>query len=280
MMHPSSRRSRLILSKQVHHFSLPMIEFRFAQRNLRWKEKITMFRSHHFIATCFAIIALGTSAVGASAGMRSATGNGDAVEITDLRPFTHVAYIPTGSALSSITIEGIKLVKVATKRRTVTNERYCQPWAEPGGSMYCQRTTEESPVLAYQVTYLYWGRPMVSDEYGNTYFTFSVYFRQDEISPRLREILALGKIRRAALEEFFEVSTSRAPTQQIVIDSANSKLCDGNYLDGNWTRTNPTCEDKIVYLRVASASPYITVRVDPASSRIEAAVAASEPWRK
>ena len=146
--------------------------------------------------------------------------------------------------------------------------------------MDCQRITEESPVPAYQVTYSYRGRPMVSDEYGNTYFTFSVYFRQDELSQRLREILALGKIRRAALEEFFEVTMSRAPTQQIVIDSANSTLCDGNYLDGNWTNTNPTCEDKIVYQRVASASPYITVRVDPASSRIEAAAAASGPSRK
>ena len=239
-----------------------------------------MLRSHHFIATCFAIIALGT-AVGASAGMRPASGNGNVVEITDLQPFTHVAYIPTGSGLSSIRIEGVKLVKVATKRRIVTKERYCnQPWAEPGGSMDCQRITEESPVPAYQVTYSYWGRPMVSDEYGNTYFTFSVYFRQDELSQRLREILALGKIRRAALEEFFEVTMSRAPTQQIVIDSANSTLCDGNYLDGNWTRTNPKCEDKIVYQRVASASPYITVRVVPASSRIEAAAAVGEPSQK
>jgi len=146
--------------------------------------------------------------------------------------------------------------------------------------MYCQPITEESPVPAYQVTYSYWGRPMVSDEYGSTYFTFSVYFRQDEISPRLREILALGKIRRATLEEFFEVTTSKATAQQIVIDSANSTLCDGNYFDGNWTRTNPKCEDKIVYQRVASASPYFTVRVDPAASRIEAAAAPSEPSRK
>jgi len=81
-----------------------------------------MLRSHHFIATCFAIIALGTSAVGASAGMRSATGNGSVVEITDPQPFTHVAYIPTGSGLSSIRIEGVKLVKVATKRPH-SNER-------------------------------------------------------------------------------------------------------------------------------------------------------------
>jgi len=44
----------------------------------------------------FGIIASGTSAVGASAGMRSATGNGDVLEITDLQPFTHVAYVPTG----------------------------------------------------------------------------------------------------------------------------------------------------------------------------------------
>jgi hypothetical protein len=240
-----------------------------------------MLRSHHFIATCFAIIALGTSAVGASAGMHSAPANGDVVEITDLQPFTHVAYIPTGSALSSIRIEGIKLVKVATRRRIVANERYCnQPWAEPGGSMYCQRISQESPVPAYQVTYSYRGRPMVSDEYGSTYFTLNVYFRPNEISPRLREILALGKIRPATLDEFFEVTTSRAPIQQIVIDSANSTLCDGNYLDGNWTRTNPKCEDKIVYQRVANASPYITVRVDPASSRIEAAAVASEPSRK
>jgi len=240
-----------------------------------------MLRSHHFIATCFAIIALGTSAVGARAATRTATGDGNVVEITDLQPFTHVVYIPTGSALPSIRIEGIKLVKIATKRRIVTNERYCnQPWTEPGGSMDCQRITEESPVPAYQVTYSYRGRPMVSDEYGNTYFTFSVYFRQDELSQRLREILALGKIRRAALEEFFEVTMSRAPTQQIVIDSANSTLCDGNYLDGNWTRTNPKCEDKIVYQRVASASPYITVRVVPASSRIEAAAAVGEPSQK
>ena len=79
--------------------------------------------------------------------------------------------------------------------------------------MDCQRITEESPVPAYQVTYSYRGRPMVSDEYGNTYFTFSVYFRQDEISPRLREILALGKIRRAALEEFFEITASRVTAQ-------------------------------------------------------------------
>jgi hypothetical protein len=240
-----------------------------------------MRRSHHFVATCFAIIAVGTSAAAASAEVRALAGNGDVVESTNLHPFTHVAAIPTGSSLSSVRIESIRLVKVATKRRTVTNDRYCNlPWMELGGSMACQRTADESPVPAYRVTYSYRGQPLASDEYGNPYFTFSVYFRPDEIGQRLREMVAFGKVRRANLEEFFQLSTSRESVQQIVIDSANSTLCDGNYVDGNWTRTNPKCQDRIVYQRVATASPYISVRVDPAYSRIETAAAARELWRQ
>ena len=239
-----------------------------------------MLRSNNLTATCFAIIALGASSVAATAEVRASAGNEDVVEITDLQPFTHMADIPMGSSLPSVRIKSIKLVKVATKRRTVTNERYCnQPWADPGGSMECQRAIDERTEPAYRVTYSYRGQPLVSDEFGNTYVTFSVYFRPDEISPRLREILALGKIRRAALEEFFQLTTSTEPVQQTVIDSAKSALCDGNYVDGNWTRTNPKCEDRVVYRKVATASPYISVRVDPASSRIETA-AAREPWRK
>jgi hypothetical protein len=239
--------------------------------------EITMRRSHQFIATCFAVIALGTTITAAGAEMQSSSGNGDVVEITDLQPFTHVAYVPAGLGTSSIRIEGIKRVQVFTKRRSVTNERYCNhPWAEPGGSMYCQRTIDESPVPAYRVTYSYRGQPMTSDEYGSTYFTFSVYFRPDEVSPRLRETLALGKIRRAALEEFFQLSTSRESVQQTVIDPANSAFCDGNYVDGSWIRTNPKCGDRVVYDTVAAASAYISVRVDPAYSRIETAAAARE----
>ena len=89
----------------------------------------------HCIPSCFAIISLVTTA--ATAETRPSAGNADAVDITDLQPFTHIAYIPMGSTVSSIRIEGCKLVKVATKRRTVTSERYCtQPWAEPGGSRW------------------------------------------------------------------------------------------------------------------------------------------------
>src|SRR6516162_5563399 len=195
MMRPSSLRDFLILSGAWRKHTGMMIEFHFAQRTLRRKEKTSMFRLH-FVATCFAIITLGTTAI--TAGTLVSTRNGDVMEITDLQPFTHVAEIPVGSQTSSIRIEGIKLVKIATKRRTVTNEVSCnQPWAEPGGSMFCQRTADESPVPAYRVTYSYRSQPMASDEYGNSDFTFSVYFRPDEISPRLRELVAGGKAQRA-----------------------------------------------------------------------------------
>jgi hypothetical protein len=202
------------------------------------------------------------------------------VEITDLQPFTHAAEIPVGSQTSSIRIEGIKLVKIATKRRTVTNEAYCnQPWAEPGGSMFCQRTADESPVPAYRVTYSYRSQPLASDEYGNPHFDFSVYFRPDEISPRLRELVASGKVRRAELAELFDIATSRERVQEIVIDQAKSTLCDGNYVDGNWVHADRKCEDNIAYRRVSMPSSYIRVEVNPGTSRYETA-AASAPGQK
>jgi hypothetical protein len=254
-----------------------MIEFHFAQRNLRRKEKTSMFRLNS-VATCFAIITLGTTAI--TAGTLASTRDGNVVEITDLQPFTHVADIPVGSQTSSIRIEGIKLVKIASKHRTVTNEVYCnQLGTEPGGSMFCQRTTDESPVRAYRVTYSYRSQPMASDEYGNRYFTFSVYFRPDEISPRLRELVAGGKAQRAELAEFFDIATSREPVQETVIDEARSILCDGNYVDGNWVHTNPKCEDSIAYQRAAMPSPYLRVEVNPGTPRYETA-AASAAWQK
>ena len=236
-----------------------------------------MFRLHS-VTTCFAIITLGTTAI--TAGTLASTRNGDVVEITDLRPFTHAAEIPVGSQTASIRIEGIKFVKIATKRRSITNGVYCnQPWAEPGGSMSCERTADESPVPAYRVTYSYRGQPLASDEYGNPYFTFNVYFRPDEISPRLRERVASGKIGRAELAEFFDIATSREPVQETVIDETRSTLCDGNYVDGNWIHTNPKCEDNIAYRRVAMPSPYLRVEVNSGTPRY-ATAAASAPWQK
>lgn len=192
----------------------------------------------------------------------SATSNDDLVEIADLQLFTHSATIPAGGDVSSIKIESVKAVMVATKRRSVTKSRDCdQPASEPGGSMDCRHITDESYVPAYRVTYSYRGEPMASDEYGNRYFTFSVYFHPDEISADLRRVLSLSKVNRAAAAEFFQLTTQREFIQRVAIDGANSTICDGNYVDGNWVHTGPNCEDGIAYTRVEIPSPYITVKL-------------------
>ena len=239
-----------------------------------------MFRTHQFIATCFAIVGLSTAAVAASARAK----RGEVVEVTDLHPFTHVAYIPADANLSSIKMEGIKAVKVATRLRSVTSSTsYCEyqyRFAEPGGSMYCPQITNESAVPAYQVSYSFKGQPMASDEYGNTSFTFSVYFRAGELDPALLRALSSGSVSRTAAAEFFQLASSRGSVPQTVIDRAKSKFCDGTYVDGNWIHTNPKCEDAVAYKVIAVPSPYIAVKVNPVFPRIETAAARRHPARK
>jgi len=228
-----------------------------------------MFRKQQVIATCFAIIGLGPAGVAALAPSR----DGTEVEVSDLRPFTHSAYIPMGADLSSIKMESIRAVKVASRLRTVISQRYCeQRLIEPGGSMYCPQTTEESPVQAYKVSYSFKGQPMASDEYGTHNFTFSVYFRPDELDPGLLRALSSGSISRTDAAEFFQVTTSRDSVRQTVIDEANSHLCDGNYVDGNWTHTDPKCAETVAYKVIASPSTYITVTVEPTSSHERSSV--------
>ena len=192
---------------------------------------------------------------------------GELTEIGDLQPFTHIAYIPASTDLSSIKIKGIKAVKVTTKARSVMNPQQCKESSarEPGGSMYCPYMTSESSVPAYEVTYSFTGPPIASDEYSNTNFTFRVYFRPEELSPALHRTLSSAKVSRAAAAEFFRFSMSRDSIQQVAIDEANSTFCDGSFVDGNWTHTSSGCEDRIAYKSVADASPYLTVKVDPAA---------------
>ena len=232
-----------------------------------------MFVTRQLIATCFAIIAWGSVAVAAIPKTRH---EGDASIVLDLQPFTHIAYIPASADLSSLRIESIKATKVATRVRVTTDRRYCQEHSavEPGGSMYCPRTSDESFVHASQVTYSFRGQPVASDEYGNPNFTFSVYFRPDEMSPALRSAISSGKTKGTFAAEFFRVTTSRDSIRHVVVDST---ICDGNYVDGNWTRTNPKCEDTMAYQSVARPSIYITVSVDPVTSPVETAAAGKSP---
>lgn len=242
-----------------------------------------MFRVDHFIAVCSAIIAFGTTASAAapetrrneevpSAMVSAPTEGREIVQISDLQPFTHTAYIPVDSDLPSIKVEGIKMVKAATELRSVTKPSDCDdhPGGEPGTSPNCTRTTYASRVPAVQVTYSY---RAPSDESGSAWSTFDVYFREDEIGPRVRRALSTGKISRSAAAELFEIRTVRGSTQQLVLDETNSILCEGYYVDGSWVHTNPRCEDSVTYRKVASPSPYITVKVASAPSSLEAVVA-------
>jgi hypothetical protein len=242
-----------------------------------------MFRTHQFIAACSTLIALGTTATAAAPETRpndnvssvtvsAPAAGGEIVQISDLQPFTHVAYIPVGADLSSIKIEGIKKVNAATKLRAVTKPSDCyDSGGEPGASPVCTRTTSTSRVPAFRVTYSY---RAPSDESGSAWFTFNVDFSEDEIGPQLRRALSTGKVSRSTAAELFEISIDRGSVPQLVLDEANSILCDGYYADGNWVHTNPRCEDSVTYRKVSSPSPYFTVKVDSAPNSLETVMTA------
>jgi hypothetical protein len=236
-----------------------------------------MFRLRQSIAASFVTAALAfIPAVSAAANLVQETSS----RVVELTPFTHVAYIPADADLSSIRLRGIKAAMVATRRRSITELHYCDEQrllTEPGGSIYCPLTRDESAVPAYQVTYTLTAPPKASDEYGNTSFTFNVYFQADELGSSLRKGLMSKKVSRMDLSEYFQITASRQSVDQLVVDQANSTFCDGNYLDGNWTRSNSNCQDNIRYKKAAIASPYITVRVDEVSHlQASAATGASQ----
>lgn len=201
--------------------------------------------------------------------------------VTNLQPFTHVAYIPVGADLSSIRFDSIKAVKVASTRTTVQNYRYClQTSEEPGGSMYCPYVQDSSPVPAYRVTYSYSAPSLASDEYGGARFTFSVVLRPEDLDSSVLQAMSAGKIGRAAAAEGFKLSTARDSVQEIVIDEANSSLCAGDYRDGVWAHSSPVCEDQVAYKTVTVPSDYFTVTVDRASSPAAALTAQARTPRR
>jgi hypothetical protein len=207
-----------------------------------------------------------------SAATRSAK-NGATTQVKDLHPFTHFASIPASSDPAKIKIEKVKVTRVFTKERSVLDPGYCRdlPFRDPGGSMYCPYTEDESPAPAYEVIYSFNGQPLASDEYGNRYLTFQVYFRPEELPPGLRRALSIGKMKRSELATYFNVATSRPAFRAAVIDEANSSFCDGNYMDGNWIQKDPHCKEKVSFKTATRPSEYITVQVDPVSPRAQQA---------
>jgi hypothetical protein len=116
-----------------------------------------------------------TSSLALSAADKSA-GRGVETKIIDLHPFTHLASMPASSDPANIKLEKVKTTRVFTKEKSTTDPGYCKDlqFRDPGGSMYCPYTEDESPAPAYEVIYSFHGQPLASDEYGNRYFTLYI----------------------------------------------------------------------------------------------------------
>lgn len=160
-----------------------------------------------------------------------------------LQPFTHVARIPADSDNGSI--------------RYTTNPEYCKEIAfrDPGGSMYCSSARTGTPTTAYELTFSFVGPPLASDEYGNRNFTFTVYFRPDELAPDVRQAISNGKRSRSDVAGSFKISTSRELVRNIVVDEAESHFCADTLLDGSWINSDANCKDQVHYKALMITSP-------------------------
>jgi hypothetical protein len=186
----------------------------------------------------------------------------DLITVKDLNPFTHAVRIPTGADLSSIRFEQAKLVTVPTRVRPVENARYCGELAfrDPGGSLYCPYAAFEGATPAYEITYSYDGPAMASDEFGGKHFTFVAYFRPEDFGAATRKMFQ-KKAARSDLAAVFHLTTSREPERRVVIDEANSRFCEGNYVDGAWQRKDTQCNEIVKYKTVTSPSEHVTIRI-------------------
>jgi hypothetical protein len=110
---------------------------------------------------------------------------------------------------------------------------------DPGGSMYCPEPRTIGTAAAFEATYSYTGQPLASDEYHAGRYTFQVYFRPDELASEVRTVIETGKWKATYLAEYFMLHTDPERVHRAVIDESQSKLCEGNFVDGNWTHTDP-----------------------------------------
>ena len=188
-------------------------------------------------------------------------------KLEGLHPFTHFASIPATAYPPTIKFERVEATKVLTQTKSAMHPGYCDElqFRDPGGSMYCPYSQSMSPAPAYEVTYSFNGQPLASDEYGNRYFTFQVYFRPEELAPTIRRAITAHSMKRPELATYFGIKTSRLPVRATVIDRAKSSFCEVHIVHGSWIPNDPKCRDKVSFKTVAMLSDYITVQVDPVS---------------
>jgi hypothetical protein len=176
-----------------------------------------------------------------------------------LNPYSHVATVPAIVDPSTIRFEKMRMVDVASKTKTTADAAKCkdQQFREPDGSN-CQTTTVEERVKAIEAVYSFSGPVIAAGEASPGRDTFSVYFRPEEVGADG----PVEKLKRDQGASFFQISTSRSMVEQKVVDKQHSQYCDGSYVDGNWVRKDPKCQDQVQFINQIVASPYLTVQVD------------------
>jgi len=178
----------------------------------------------------------------------------------ELNPFNHVASIPATADPKTIRLEKLKMVDLASKTETTTDPQNCKErqFREPDGQP-CEAVKVLDRVRAIEANYSFIG-PQVTTGEGEiipaSRKTFSVYFRPEELP------VAVDKLNREQAESLFAVSTSRPMVAEKVIDKAHSHFCEGNYVDGNWTKKDANCQDQVQYMNQTVASPNLLVQVE------------------
>jgi hypothetical protein len=198
----------------------------------------------------------GHGAIGAPAPVEATKQAG---QLDQLNPFTHVASIPSIVDPATIRFEKVRMVELASKTKTTTDAQKCkdQQFRDADGSG-CQTVAVVEKVKALEATYSFSGPVMGAGESVPGRDTFAVYFRPEEVG--VDE--SVGKLKRDQAASLFQVSTSRPMVEQKVIDKQHSQFCEGNYVDGNWVRKDPKCQDQVQYINQSVASPNLMVQVD------------------
>lgn len=180
----------------------------------------------------------------------------------ELNPFNHVASIPATVDPSTIRFEKLKIVDLASKTQASTNTQDCKErqFREPDGSG-CETVKVLERVKAIEANYSYIG-PQASTGVGEIIAparqTFAVYFRPEEL-PLSKPV---EKLNREQAESLFQISTSRPLVQEKVIDKANSRFCEGNYVDGSWVQKDSKCQEQVQYTTHTTPSTYWAVEVN------------------
>ncbi len=179
-------------------------------------------------------------------------------QANQLNPYTHVASVPAIVDPSSIRFEKLRMVELASKTKPTTDAQDCKErqFRDPGTN--CETTKVIEKVKAVEATYSFGGDVMGAGESVPGRSTFAVYFRPEELGVEGK----IDKMKRDEAASLFQVNTFRPMVEQKVIDKQHSQFCEGNYVDGNWVKKDPKCQDQVQYTSQTAPAQYLTVQVD------------------